>query len=316
MESKPYGFARPERFAAFFRDALPLVLLERFTYTEGETLMARVKMANYGKRGLSGSLTWELQSGDHSQRGALPEMTCPAGALTGLGEIRIALDSSAKPRKLTLSVSFCGLKNDYPIWVYPDVRPVCPETVYECRSFDERARQTLHNGGIVYLAPDSTIEALPRSIQAQFSPDFWSVCTFPQQAGGMGQLIDAAHPVFQNFPTESYNNWQWWPMAGRRAMILPERIDTIIAEMDSFAYLRPMAKLFECRCGGGRLMVSSLGLHGLSQYPEARALQQAIYDYLGSPDFAPAQLLDESWIKELFRADQRELTGRPGILQL
>ena len=97
-------------------------------------------------------------------------------------------------------------------------------------------------------------------------------------------------------------------MATQRAMILPERIDCIITEMDSYAFLRPMAKLFECRCGSGKLLVSSLGLHHLLKYPEARALQQAIYDYLGSGDFAPTQTLSETWIKALFCADKEKYT--------
>ncbi len=301
LETKPFDFARPERFAAFFRDALPLVLLERFTYTAGETLKARVKMANYGKREYCGSLMWNLRGEGCSRQGVGDRTASPAGRLTDLGEIRIALDGIAVSRKLTLTVSFCGIENSYPVWIYPDVQPVCPEGVYECRSFEEKAERTLEEGGIVYLAPDSSEDALPHSIRGQFSPDFWSVCTFPHQAGGMGLLMDTQHPLFRNFPTESYGSWQWWPMANQRAMVLPESIDCIIAEMDSYAFLRPMAMLFECRCGRGRLMVSSLGLHQLTRYPEARALQQAVYDYLGSPDFMPAQRLSESWIKSLFR---------------
>ena len=303
LTKKPYDFARPDRFAAFFRDTLPLVLLEKYTYTTGETINARVRMANYGKNDLSGSPAWDLCGGLFDQHGMLHDTTAPAGHLTDLGKINVPLDNITKPQKLTLTVSFCGTRNTYSIWVYPDACPVCPDGVCECRSFDEKAEQTLQNGGIVYLAPDSTEEALPNSIQAQFSPDFWSVCTFPRQAGGMGQLIDTSHPIFRSFPTEAYNTWQWWPMAIQRAMILPEKIDCIIAEMDSFAFLRPMAKLFECKCGNGRLLVSSFGLHNLQQYPEARALQQAVYDYLGSNNFTPTQQLSETWIKTLFRAD-------------
>ena len=299
LEAKPYDFARPERFSAFFRDALPLVLMDKTTYTAGETLSARVKMANYGKSDLCGCPAWELRGADHGQRSWLPETAAPAGKLTDLGEIRISLGGITKPVKLTLTVSFCGIENAYPVWVYPDVRPVCPENVYECRTLDTQAERILQAGGVVYLAPDSTKEALPRSVQAQFSPDFWSVCTFPHQAGVMGQLIDPSHPIFQFFPTESYNNWQWWPMANQRAMILPERIDCIITEMDSYAFLRPMAKLFECQCGSGRLLVSSLGLHQLMQYPEARALQRAIYAYLASERFQPKQKLSLPWIQSL-----------------
>ena len=93
--------------------------------------------------------------------------------------------------------------NRYPVWVYPaaSVRmPVCPENVYETQRFDEKAREILAAGGRVYLTPPSTKEALPRSIRAQFTTDFWSVGTFPAQEGSMGQLIDTQHPIFQSFP--------------------------------------------------------------------------------------------------------------------
>lgn len=112
----------------------------------------------------------------------------------------------------------------------------------------------------------------------------------------MGQLINTEHPLFRDFPTESHSNWQWWPMASQRAMILPRPIECIVTEMDSYAFLRPMAKLFECRCGGGKVLVSSMALQDLQQYPEARALLHSIYRYLGSPEFEPSQ---EMTIEEL-----------------
>ena len=70
---------------------------------------------------------------------------------------------------------------------------------------------------------------------------------------------------------------------------------------DSYAHLRPMAQLFECRCGGGRLLFSSLGLQDLQQYPEARALLSSIYRYLGSEAFAPRQELDVETVASLVR---------------
>ena len=203
-------------------------------------------------------------------------------------------------RELRLTLALGEHRNEYPLWVCPRRTPVCPDGVYECRRLDGEARKHLAAGGRVFLAPDSTEEALPRSLRGQFSPDFWSVCTFPQQTGCMGLLIAKEHPLFRRFPTESYGTWQWWPMANRRAMLLPERIPAILAEMDSYAFLRPMAMLFECRCGGGRLMVSSMGLHQLRPEPEAGALLCAIYDYLDSEDFCPETELSVSWIQGLF----------------
>ena len=39
------------------------------------------------------------------------------------------------------------------------------------------------------------------------------------------------------------------------------------------------------------MLLSSMGLQDLQQYPEARALLDAIYGYLGSEAFAPVQEL-------------------------
>ncbi|MDY3765039.1 MAG: glycoside hydrolase family 2 TIM barrel-domain containing protein [Candidatus Ventricola sp.] len=292
LSPKPYAFAQPERFARFFTAVLALVLLPRLTYTARETLAADVRVANYGRQTLGGVPVWTLEGGGVSLRGTLPYARAACGAATDLGSISVPLDGIKKAARLTLTVSLCGHENSYDLWVYPDEPAVCPERVYECRTLDARALQVLQRGGRVFLAPDSTQEALPHSIRGQFSTDFWSVGTFPAQAGGMGQLIDAAHPVFSSFPTDAHTDFQWWPMASRRAVILPEALQSlrpIVTLMDSYAYLRPMAQLLECRCGGGRLLFSSLGLHHLTQYPEARALLFSIYRYMGSEAFAPAQ---------------------------
>ena len=263
LQAKPYPFAQPERFSAFFTGTLPLVLLPRYTYTSEDTLEAVVRMANYGKTDLQGEAVWTLQGADVSLCGAFPQTVAPAGGLTTLGPLNIRLSGVKQAVQLELTVEMCGCRNQYPVWVYPPVQPVCPDNVYECRSLDDRALAVLAAGGTVYLAPASTREALPQSIQGQFSTDFWSVGTFPGQDGGMGQLIDVQHPIFRDFPTQFHTNWQWWPMAGQRAVILPRDYDAIITELDSYAYMRPMAQLLECRCNGGRLMISSMGLQDL-----------------------------------------------------
>lgn len=301
MKPKPYAFAQPERFRAFFRGVLPLVLLDKYTYEQGETLIAQVKLANYGKTALRDGAAWTLCGASVTLSGQLNAVEVPAGGLTVLGELAIPLDTFAHAEKLSLTVRFADTENTYPVWVYPPVAPMCPANVHECRTLDDAALAVLASGGTVYLSPDSTTENLPQSIQAQFSPDFWSVGTFPAQGGGMGQLMDTAHPIFASFPTEAHTNWQWWPMASQRAFILPRRMEAIITEMDSYAYLRPMAKLLECRCHGGRLMLSSMGLQNLLHCPEGRALQSAIYAYLAGDAPVPVQEMTVEEVRSLVK---------------
>ena len=117
----------------------------------------------------------------------------------------------------------------------------------------------------------------------------------------MGQLIDEKHPIFKNFPTEFHTNWQWWPMASQRAVIFPHPVKAIVTEMDSYAYMRPMAQLAEFRCGGGKLLFSSMGLQNLQQYPEGRALLHAIYQYMDSEAFAPEEEISVEEMSELVK---------------
>lgn len=304
LEPKPYAFASPERFRRFFRESLPLVLLEKYTYEAGEMLRAEVIVANFGRQQLQGELRWELaaEAGETCKEGSLGQLCCPAGEYTSAGTLELSLAFVRGARALRLRVSMGELANEYPVWVYPAVKPVCPENVHETRVLDETAQEVLRAGGCVYLSPDSDKEHLPHSIQAQFTTDFWSVGTFAGQEGGMGQLIEAEHPVFRGFPTEFHTDWQWWAMASGRAVILPRLLDCIVTEMDSYAFLRPMAQLFECRCLGGRVLFSSMGLHRLQQYPEARALQASIYAYLSDGSlFTQRQELTVQELQDMVR---------------
>lgn len=222
LQSKPFGFAQPERFRAFFRDTLPLALLPRCTWVNTETFCSSVRMANYSKHDLTGTPVWRLSGGGFSKSGSFPVITACAGTLTDLGALSIPLSDIQKSTKLTLTIEFCGCTNSYAVWVYPDIHPVCPDGIYECRRLDDDALAVLVAKGCVYLSPDATIEAMPQSVQCHFSPDFWNVCSFVKQSGMMGQLIDAAHPLFTDFPTDAHTDWQWWPMANQRALILPD----------------------------------------------------------------------------------------------
>ena len=279
LHPKPYDFAQPKRFHAFFRDVLPLALLPRFTFFSGEAFSAQVKLAHYGKNTLHGCCAWRLEGDGFSMQGELPEVTAPAGGLLDLGTVRLSLPTVQETKKLTLTVDYCGATNTYPLWIYTDEMPVCPPGVYECREMDDHAQAVLAAGGCVYLSPDQ--DKISGAIPTQFSTDFWSACTFANQAGCMGQLIDTDHPIFQHFPTDAHTDWQWWPMATSCALPLPDGCRPIISEMPAITSIRPLAQLYEQKRGKGTLVVSSMALHQKLQFPEVRALQRAIYHYCG-----------------------------------
>lgn len=320
MESKPYPFARPERFREFFQECRILVKLPHYTYEAGERLIAEVEAANFGKRNIEGVFCWTLagkksvsENGNCEPAeikskntviatGEDTEITiCRPGSYTEVGSLDIPLDFVEKNTALTLKVRIGDSISAYPIWVYRKTTPVCPENVYETRAFDVKTREILQNGGRVYLSPDADKESLPNSIKTQFTTDFWSVGTFADQEGGMGQLIDTEHPIFKEFPTDFHTDWQWWIMATKRAVILPHPMKTIITEMDSYAFLRPMAQMIEFRCLKGKVLLSTMELHKSQQYPEVRALQASIYTYLSGENFEPAEEITEEELSMLVR---------------
>lgn len=311
MEPKPYPFARPERFREFFTESRIFVKMPRYTYEEGEHLTAEVEVANFGKESITGELGWTLGYRDcavNSGRGELRcdradrQKNCPPGTYTSLGRLDIPLEVKGVSAALILTVSIGDCTSTYPVWVYQKTSPECPKNVYETRVFDEQTRAVLQNGGRVYLSPDADKESLPYSIKTQFTTDFWSVGTFTDQEGGMGQLIDTEHPILKEFPTDFHTDWQWWIMATKRAVVLPHPMKTIITEMDSYAFLRPMAQLIEFRCLKGKVLLSTMELHKSQQYPEARALQTAIYEYLSGEDFEPSEEIAEEELSMLVQS--------------
>ena len=320
LEPKPYDFARPERFREFFQECRILVKLPHYTYEAGERLIAEVEAANFGKGNIEGVFCWTLagkksvsENGNCEPAeikskntviatGEDTEITiCRPGSYTEVGSLDIPLDFVEKNTALTLKVRIGDSISAYPIWVYRKTTPVCPENVYETRAFDMKTREILQNGGRVYLSPDADKESLPNSIKTQFTTDFWSVGTFADQEGGMGQLIDTEHPIFKEFPTDFHTDWQWWIMATKRAVILPHPMKTIITEMDSYAFLRPMAQMIEFRCLKGKVLLSTMELHMSQQYPEVRALQASIYTYLSGENFEPAEEITEEELSMLVR---------------
>ena len=320
LEPKPYDFARPERFREFFQECRILVKLPHYTYEAGERLIAEVEAANFGKRNIEGVFCWTLagkksvsENGNCEPAeikskntviatGEDTEITiCRPGSYTEVGSLDIPLDFVEKNTALTLKVRIGDSISAYPIWVYRKTTPICPENVYETRAFDVKTREILQNGGRVYLSPDADKESLPNSIKTQFTTDFWSVGTFADQEGGMGQLIDTENPIFKEFPTDFHTVWQWWIMATKRAVILPHPMKTIITEMDSYAFLRPMAQMIEFRCLKGKVLLSTMELHKSQQYPEVRALQASIYTYLSGENFEPAEEITEEELSMLVR---------------
>lgn len=299
FQPKPFSFSTPDKFRSFFNDVVPLVLLDKYTYSNTETLSAIIEIANYGKKSIIAPTIYELRAGTEVvAKGILPSVTIPCGELTETGSVTISLKDILTSKKLVLTVSVDSYKNEYPIWVYQEQQDDIFNQVTITKTFSDTVRE-LEKGKKVLYSPMADETHFPNSVQSQFTTDFWSVGTFANQSGCMGCLIDVSHPVFSEFPTETHSNWQWWPMSNGRAIIIPEEVEPIVTVMDCYARLRRLAFLFECKVGNGKLMVSSMGLLEKQEYPEVRALTNSIIMYMDSQEFEPAQEISLEVLKNI-----------------
>ena len=301
LEAKPYKFAEPERFRRFFNDVVPLVILDKYTYTSNEKLSALIKVANYGRENLNVPCVVRLTSGGEVVKEiVLPQKVCLCGGLNEVGVVEFILEELIAPQRLDITVEIGEAINSYPIWVYPDIGLVVPDTVMLTQDTAE-AITALAGGKTVFLTPEATEVNFPNSIKTYFTTDFWSVGTFPKQSGFMGCLVDPRHRVFEGFPTEFHSNWQWWAMCQGRAMILPREVSPLVTALDCYARMRHMGMLLEFNVGAGKLVVSSMGLMERMEYPEVRAFTQSIVNYMDSEGFRPKQDISVDVLNGLVR---------------
>ena len=153
MDSK--GLVSPERWRGFCNEVVPLLLTEKFCWTEGETLTARVKVAHYGARSLQGTeLAWTLrdEQGHVAGKGVCPIVSSGRGLLE-VGDIRQPIPVTGKARRLNLELAIEGTdyKNTYPLWFYPENRSAeeSHPGITVVKRLDGHVLSALENGGMV-----------------------------------------------------------------------------------------------------------------------------------------------------------------------
>lgn len=294
FETKPYEFAKSEKFRQFFASRVPLVKMDKYTYTTDEVFEFELLFANYGKEDIGGIWRCELEGVGLSE-GSVE--VCPRSKLTKITVCRFALDKIEESKKCTLKVWVGDYVNEYYIWVYKDAQPQAGDVIVS-KSISE-AMTHLKCGKKVFLAPKAEEACFVNSVKTQFTTDFWSVGTFPQQSGYMGIFPDPKHPLFNCFPTDEHSDWQWWSLTNSRAMVLDEKTEPLFDVLDSYARLRKLAFMVEAKVGEGKLLLCSMGLEEKCEYPEVRAMLKSIYSYMNSDDFNPRQELTEEALKRL-----------------
>jgi hypothetical protein len=120
-----------------------------------------------------------------------------------------------------------------------------------------------------------------------------------------GILINPNHPIFKDFPTDSYADLQWWEIVNRAQVMqftdFPKGFQPLIQSIDTWFVNRKIGMLFEAKVGQGRLIVCSADLqNNLKNRPVARQLLISIFNYMNSNKFRPEFTVDPARVSDLF----------------
>ena len=288
MQFKPFGFADPKRLNACLGSVVLLAETERRSYEYGETVQARISVANFSKEAVENAVFWSFTGGEFAVRDALRGERCPAGTVTMLGSIRIELAgdelNTEKPERFTLSLRMGKVENSCSFYAFPAVLPICPTDVLETDALTDSALEYLSQGGTVFFTPPSEETYFTASVPMEET---------------RGQYADLKHPLFEGLPLREYADEFWEHLDSGCSVILPRRTRALIYEMDDPIENRLLARLTEFRCGGGNVLLSTLGLKEKIEYPEVRAFLSAVYTYLDSYDFSPSQEIKPEDLKQI-----------------
>ena len=300
---------------SFCSEVVPLAEFDKYCWSSDETFRAHMKLAGFSDRNIT-SINAYL-SLDKELPPAPVSLALPTGEeLMDLGDFESDLSGITEPVRGYLSVdvtvdggSLSTFWNHWPIWIYPANNKPDKTGILVTRRLDRPAQNALAAGKKVLLMPKDTAG----TVGGLFQTDYWNYRMFkdicesagkPVSPGTLGILTDPSHPIFREFPTEEYTNWQWFPvLKASRPMILDalHGYKPIVQVIDNVERNHRLGLVFEFQVGKGKLLVCCSDLESTLEYPEGRQFYKAILDYMRSDDFHPSVSLDTKQLTGLFR---------------
>ena len=330
MESK--GIISAEEWRGFCSDIVPLALMDKYTYTSAEEFKADVAIANYSEQNIEGdTVRWAItRNGDKSAVAAGRfKAAAPAGGLTTTGAIVTKLDAVESPSQLKLEITIGKAHNTYNIWVYPDNKPACGKRkgFIKATSLTDAIINQVEMGATLLLTPDhKAVEK--QSVGGMFIPDYWNYAMFktisenngkPVSAGTLGYLIDTRRGLFQEFPSESHSDFQWWDiMRNSRPLILdgtPSSLNPEVSAIDNVNRNHKLGVVFGVKIGLGKVLVCMTDLNAIKRHPEGRAWACAVENYAASDKFHPTYMTSGAELRRLLtrEIEQANIEGVKNI---
>ncbi|MCM1386178.1 MAG: hypothetical protein NC231_02535 [Bacillus sp. (in: Bacteria)] len=172
----------------------------------------------------------------------------------------------------------------------------------------EDIQNIIHTGGRAIV----TADCLKNPIAGSFIPVFWSPVHFPSQKP-CGAIIDETHPVFMDFPTEKYPDYQWKNLLDNSINMdissFGKDFRPIVEIVPNFVDNTPASPLFEAKVGRADILFCGFDLEAKDLEMQkletkdlaARQLKASIRRYAESEFFHPANRIEENLFMDLWR---------------
>ena len=319
----------------FCSPVVPLARFPKFVYENTDTLVVPVELYNASSEELANaSCSYTIYDANGSK---LPcgfgvwkiAKQGSVGKNIALGTIRIPLADLPAPAKFTLAVSISA-SNDLPslgegsgvgfnhwdFWVYPSSQhmPTTPLLSKEGQgrapflltdTLDQRALEVLAKGGDVLITAAGKVR-FGNDVVHRYLPVFWNTSWFKMRPPHTtGSYILKNHPVFGAFPTDDWQNLNWWELVnGAQVMNLsefPRDYQPIVQPIDTWHVSRKLGMLIEARVLNGRVLMTTMDItRDLEHRPVARQLRRSILEYMQSDRFQPVIRLEPQTLTNLF----------------
>ncbi|MDO5397338.1 MAG: glycoside hydrolase family 2 TIM barrel-domain containing protein [bacterium] len=262
------GLIEPEQFRQFCNTVVPLFKAKRILKNT-ETLEAELDLYDYGRTRIDNPIfDLKIYNGN----------VIFYQVQTGAGKISVPLDSIEKSSQLKVELSVGAYTNSWNIYVFADSKINSDVRIIKTA---EELQEAISNGGRAIV----TADCIKNPIEGSFVPVFWSPVHFPSQRP-CGAVIDDMHPIFKDFPSGKYPDYQWKTLLDNSKSVdisaFGKNFKTIVETVPNFVDNTPSSPLFEAVIGNAELLFCGFDLNRADE--PSKQLKNSIISYFNSKD--------------------------------
>ncbi len=295
-----------DAFRGYCAPVVAMAKLPSYVFVDGQTFEAGLVVRNDSGKEIKGRKLTVVLKDSNGKAIATEKYTFSAadGEVASVGKFSTTIKTT-KATRLNLELILEGKKenNTYPLWIYPKTLPEIKNNIVEADYFDSDVIEALNQGKSVLLNASKLGNDSCKK-NARWRPLYWSVPFFPGQgAETLGLVVRDEHPAYANFPTEYFNDWNWYRIcSGARGFDLTGKVPVaykpIAQPVTDFHINKKLGSIFELKVGKGKLLVSGYDL--ARNEPEMKQLKYSLLKYMTSDKFAPQQTMPTAELEKIF----------------